>query len=118
MADTALTKHWKINQENYYVLIDRMVVKEFEEEDLHRLADSIGTAFFEGHGEMFIEVNSNQLLHFSNKFEADGMQFEEPSPNLFSFNNPYGACTVCEGFGQVLGIDKDLVIPDKRLVLI
>lgn len=117
MADTALTKHWKINQANYYVLIDRMVVKAFEEEDLHRLADSIGTAFFEGHGEMFIEVNSNQLLHFSNKFEADGMQFEEPSPNLFSFNNPYGACTVCEGFGQVLGIDKDLVIPDKRLSL-
>jgi excinuclease ABC subunit A len=57
------------------------------------------------------------MLHFSNKFEADGIQFEDPSPNLFSFNNPYGACTVCEGFGQVLGIDKDLVIPDKRLSL-
>ncbi len=117
LTDAALSKTWKANQSNYYVLIDRMVVKTFEEEDLHRLADSIGTAFFEGHGELFIEVNSNQLLHFSNKFEADGMQFEEPSPNLFSFNNPYGACTVCEGFGQVLGIDKDLVIPDKRLSL-
>lgn len=117
LTDAALAKTWKANQLNYYVLIDRMVVKAFEEEDLHRLADSIGTAFFEGHGEMFIEVNSNQVLHFSNKFEADGMQFEEPSPNLFSFNNPYGACTVCEGFGQVLGIDKDLVIPDKRLSL-
>lgn len=117
LTDAALSKTWKANQSNYYVLIDRMVVKTFEEEDLHRLADSIGTAFFEGHGELFIEVNSNQLLHFSNKFEADGMQFEEPSPNLFSFNNPYGACTVCEGFGQVLGIDKDLVIPDNRLSL-
>ena len=117
LTDTALAKAWKTNSSNYYVLIDRMVVKTFEEDDLHRLADSIGTAFFEGHGEMFIEVNSNQVLHFSNKFEADGMQFEEPSPNLFSFNNPYGACTVCEGFGQVLGIDKDLVIPDKRLSL-
>jgi len=117
LTDAALSKTWKANSSNYYVLIDRMVVKTFEEEDLHRLADSIGTAFFEGHGEMFIEVNSNQVLHFSNKFEADGMQFEEPSPNLFSFNNPYGACTVCEGFGQVLGIDKDLVIPDRRLSL-
>jgi excinuclease ABC subunit A len=117
LTDAALTKKWKANQSNYYVLIDRMVVKTFEEEDLHRLADSIGTAFFEGHGEMFIEVNSKQVLQFSNKFEADGIQFEEPSPNLFSFNNPYGACTVCEGFGQVLGIDKDLVIPDKRLSL-
>ncbi|HQS23014.1 MAG: excinuclease ABC subunit A [Sphingobacteriia bacterium 24-36-13] len=117
LTDAALVKAWKTNSSNYYVLIDRMVVKPFEEEDLHRLADSIGTAFFEGHGEMFIEVNSKELLHFSNKFEADGMQFEEPSPNLFSFNNPYGACTVCEGFGQVLGIDKDLVIPDKRLSL-
>lgn len=117
LTDAALAKAWKTNSSNYYVLIDRMVVKTFDEEDLHRLADSIGTAFFEGHGEMFIEVNSKELLHFSNKFEADGMQFEEPSPNLFSFNNPYGACTVCEGFGQVLGIDKDLVIPDKRLSL-
>lgn len=117
LTDAALAKAWKTNQANYYVLIDRMVVKTFDEEDQHRLADSIGTAFFEGHGEMFIEVNSSQLLHFSNKFEADGIQFEEPSPNLFSFNNPYGACTVCEGFGQVLGIDKDLVIPDKRLSL-
>jgi excinuclease ABC subunit A len=117
LSDADLAKNWKINQHHYYVLIDRMIAKKYEEEDLHRLADSIGTAFFEGHGEMLIEVNSEQLLQFSNKFEADGMVFEEPSPNLFSFNNPYGACAVCEGFGQVLGIDKDLVIPDKRLSL-
>lgn len=117
LSDAALAKNWKINQHHYYVLIDRMVAKNYDEEDLHRLADSIGTAFFEGHGEMLIEVNSEQVLQFSNKFEADGMVFEEPSPNLFSFNNPYGACPVCEGYGQVLGIDKDLVIPDKRLSL-
>ncbi len=102
---------------DFFVLIDRIVVKTFDEEDLHRLSDSIGTAFYEGDGEMKIEINGAKLVHFSNKFEADGIVFEEPSPNLFSFNNPYGACPVCEGFGQVLGIDTDLVIPDKRLSL-
>lgn len=98
-----------------HVLIDRIVAKEFEEEDIHRISDSIGTAFYEGEGEMYMEVDGKKLLHFSNKFELDGIQFEEPVPNLFSFNNPYGACPVCEGFSQVLGIDEDLVIPDKRL---
>lgn len=98
-----------------YVLIDRIVVKPFEEDDLHRLSDSISTAFYEGEGAVYIEINGNQLIHFSNKFEADGILFEEASPNLFSFNNPYGACSICEGFGQVLGIDPDLIIPDKRL---
>jgi len=98
-----------------HVLIDRIVTKEFEEDDLHRLSDSIGTAFYEGEGEMYVEVDNKKLLHFSNKFELDEIQFEEPVPNLFSFNNPYGACPTCEGFSQVLGIDADLVIPDKRL---
>jgi excinuclease ABC subunit A len=98
-----------------YVLVDRIVAKEFDEDDIHRLSDSIGTAFYEGEGEMFLEIDGNQLRHFSNKFELDGMQFEEPVPNLFSFNNPFGACPTCEGFSQVLGIDADLVIPDKRL---
>lgn len=101
--------------EDVYVLVDRIVVKAFDEDDLHRLSDSVGTAFYEGEGEVYIEVNNNQLLHFSSKFELDGIQFEEPVPNLFSFNNPYGACPTCEGFSQVLGIDADLVIPDKRL---
>lgn len=98
-----------------FVLIDRIVTKEFKEDDIHRLSDSIGTAFYEGEGEMYVEINNKELLHFSNKFELDGIQFEEPVPNLFSFNNPYGACPTCEGFSQVLGIDEDLVIPDKRL---
>lgn len=101
--------------ENVYVLVDRVVAKELDEDDEHRLGDSIGTAFYEGEGDVWVEVDSEKLLHFNNRFEADGIQFEEPSPNLFSFNNPYGACTVCEGFSMVLGIDEDLVIPDKRL---
>ncbi|HEX6915237.1 MAG TPA: excinuclease ABC subunit UvrA [Chitinophagaceae bacterium] len=98
-----------------YVLVDRVVVKAFDEDDIHRLSDSIGTAFYEGEGELFIEVDGIEQKHFSNKFELDGMQFEEPVPNLFSFNNPFGACPTCEGFSQILGIDADLVIPDKRL---
>lgn len=103
------------SQQSTYVLIDRLVVKPFDEDDKHRIADSIGTAFYEGEGEVYVEVNGDKLLHFSNKFELDGIIFEEPSPNLFSFNNPFGACPVCEGFSQVLGIDEDLVLPDRRL---
>ncbi|RXK81232.1 excinuclease ABC subunit UvrA [Filimonas effusa] len=98
-----------------YLLIDRIVIKPFEEDDQHRLSDSINTAFYEGEGEVYVEVNGTEMVHFSNKFELDDMTFEEPVPNLFSFNNPYGACPTCEGFGQVLGIDEELVIPDRRL---
>jgi len=101
--------------ENVFVLIDRVVVKAFDEDDEHRLGDSIGTAFYEGEGDVFVEVDGERLLTFNNRFELDGMQFEEPSPNLFSFNNPYGACPTCEGFSMVLGIDEDLVIPNKLL---
>jgi excinuclease ABC subunit A len=98
-----------------YVLIDRLVVKDFDEDDKHRIADSVTTAFYEGEGEVSLEINGTHTLHFSNKYELDGIKFEEPVPNLFSFNNPYGACPVCGGFSLVLGIDPDLVIPDKRL---
>ena len=98
-----------------YLLVDRLVAKDFDEDDKHRIADSINTAFYEGEGEMFLEVNQDKLIQFSNKFEADGIQFEEPVPNLFSFNNPFGACPVCEGFSQILGIDPDLIMPDKSL---
>ncbi|MCD6011958.1 MAG: excinuclease subunit [Flavipsychrobacter sp.] len=98
------------------LLIDRIVVKEqFDEDDLHRLADSIQTAFYESEGECHVEVNGKDMHTFNNRFEADGIVFDEPTPNLFSFNNPYGACPTCEGFGQVLGIDEDLVIPDRSL---
>ena len=101
--------------DSIYVLIDRIVVKKFDEDDEHRLSDSIGTAFYEGEGDVYIEVDGKKLIHFNNRFELDGMTFEEPSPNLFSFNNPYGACPTCEGFSLVLGIDEDLVIPNKLL---
>jgi excinuclease ABC subunit A len=97
-----------------FLLVDRIITREFDEDDIHRMNDSIGLAFYEGEGEMFLEVNESGLISFSNKFEMDGIVFEEPVPNLFSFNNPFGACPTCEGFSQVLGIDPDLVIPDRR----
>jgi excinuclease ABC subunit A len=119
LGDKDLAKQMKQGkaQPEIFVLVDRLVTKDFDEDDLHRLSDSIGTAFYEGEGGMYIELDGEQLLHFSNKFELDGIQFEEPVPNLFSFNNPYGACPTCEGFSQVLGIDSDLVIPNKSLSL-
>lgn len=110
-------KDWKkqFSKGDLFVLIDRVITKEFDEDDEHRMADSINTAFFEGEGDLYLEINGKQLMHFNNRFELDGMQFEEPVPNLFSFNNPFGACPTCEGFSMVLGIDEDLVIPDKQL---
>ncbi|MFZ4057896.1 MAG: excinuclease ABC subunit UvrA, partial [Ferruginibacter sp.] len=100
---------------NAYLLIDRLVAKDFDEEDLHRISDSVGIAFYEGEGKLLIEVNGSDVYPFSNKFELDGIVFEEPVPNLFSFNNPFGACPTCEGFSQVLGVDKDLVISNQNL---
>jgi len=79
------------------------------------LSDSVQTAYFEGIGDCHVHVDGAEKRSFSDRFEADGMKFEEPSVNFFSFNNPYGACRTCEGFGKVLGIDPDLVIPDKSL---
>lgn len=100
-----------------YIVIDRFEVDHNDEDFSGRLADSVQTAFFEGHGYCILEIQDEQRtrISFSNRFEADGMRFEEPSENLFSFNNPFGACKVCEGYGSVIGIDEDLVIPNKRL---
>jgi excinuclease ABC subunit A len=98
-----------------HIVVDRIVVKSFSEDDLHRLADSVALAFAEGEGQCALLLNETRFLTFNNRFERDGILFEEPSPQLFSFNNPYGACPVCEGFSQVLGIDPDLVIPNKQL---
>ncbi len=97
------------------VVVDRTVVRPNDEDLLFRLADSVQTAFYEGHDECRIHVEDGKTLSFSDRFEADGITFTEPSVNFFSFNNPYGACRTCEGFGQVLGIDENLVIPDKSL---
>lgn len=93
------------------IVIDRIRLDK-EDETYSRIADSLQTAFFEGKGECFVQVNEEKK-HYSDKFELDGITFEEPSPNFFSFNNPYGACKRCEGYGKVVGIDPDLVIPDK-----
>jgi len=113
-------KGTSLPDETVLILIDRTVVDKTSDDDFwSRIADSVQTAFNEGNGicllEMSGEDNAVQTKTFSNKFEADGMVFEEPSTHLFSFNNPYGACKHCEGFGNVIGIDEDLVIPDKSL---
>ncbi|SDS45348.1 excinuclease ABC subunit A [Formosa sp. Hel1_31_208] len=98
-----------------YLVVDRIIVKH-EEDFYNRLADAIETAFFEGKGTCVIESLSDQKrTEFNNRFELDGMTFLEPNPHLFSFNNPYGACPKCEGYGDVIGIDLDLVIPNTGL---
>lgn len=93
------------------IVIDRIRL-DGEDDTASRLADSIQTAYFEGKGECYVDIDG-ELHHFSEKFELDGITFEEPSPNFFSFNNPYGACKRCEGYGKIIGIDPDLVVPDK-----
>src|SRR5258708_11611131 len=97
------------------VLIDRTTVNASDEDLTFRLSDSVQTAFFEGHGDCVIYVDSLEKKIFSDRFELDGITFTEPSVNFFSFNNPFGACQTCEGFGKILGIDEDLVVPDKSL---
>ena len=99
------------------IVIDRATVLN-DEDNLSRIADSVQTAFFEGHGECIIKMYEETSVteeHFSNLFEADGIEFEEPSVHMFSFNNPVGACPTCEGYGKIIGIDEDLVIPNKSL---
>ncbi|GGG99373.1 UvrABC system protein A [Parapedobacter pyrenivorans] len=94
-----------------HIVIDRIAV-DGEEDTANRVADSVQTAFFEGKGDCYVEERG--VVHtFSDRFELDGIVFEEPIPNFFSFNNPYGACKRCEGYGRVIGIDPDLVVPDK-----
>lgn len=100
---------------NIDLVIDRIITKD-EEDFYNRLADAFEIAFFEGKGILFIEeLSSKRITEFNNRFEADGMVFMEPNAHLFSFNNPYGACPVCEGYGDVIGIDEDLVIPNTAL---
>lgn len=98
-----------------HLIVDRLAVEKSEEHD-SRLADSVQTAFFEGEGVCEIHIEEH-VEYFSNRFELDGMMFEDPTPQFFSFNNPLGACKRCEGFGYVIGIDQDLVVPDKSKTL-
>ncbi len=102
-------------ERNLHILIDRLAVNPTDEDTIYRLGDSVQTAFYEGHDECVVHVQGQKPMHFSDRFELDGIKFTEPSVNFFSFNNPYGACRTCEGFGKILGIDEDLVIPDKSL---
>ena len=102
----------KIKGHEAYLLIDRIIV-DHEQATSNRFADSVQTAFFEGKGECRVWTNDIQERVFSERFEADGIQFIEPSEHLFDFNNPVGACPECRGVGTVMGIDEDLVIPDK-----
>ena len=102
---------------NFRLLIDRLAVS-YNKDEISRLTDSVETAYYEGHEECIIKVWGNDGIHehmFSKKFSADGIDFREPNDLMFNFNNPYGACPTCEGFGKILGISEDLVIPDKTL---
>lgn len=106
------------NINNVRIMVDRMKVNDKTSESIPQISDSVQTAFYEGNDSCIILVdegdNRNEHL-FSSRFEADGITFETPTTHLFSFNNPYGACPKCEGFGNIIGIDPDLVIPDKSL---
>src|SRR6266480_1954428 len=97
------------------IVIDRVALSKGDHDTQTRLADSIQIAFFESEGDCKIYSEAHQEHHFSNRFELDGIIFDEPTPQFFNFNNPYGACKTCEGFGSVIGIDEDLVIPNKNL---
>ena len=98
-----------------YLVVDRVVVQTGED-FVNRLSDSVQTAFYEGKGECILEnVKTGEQLYFSNRFEKDGITFMEPNIHFFSFNNPYGACPKCEGYGNTIGIDEDLVIPNNTL---
>ncbi|MBQ2539122.1 MAG: excinuclease ABC subunit UvrA [Bacteroidales bacterium] len=102
------------------LLVDRIQVRPGDDDQLARISESVQTAFFEGRGcceVMAEDANHNPLgtASFSNKFEADGITFEKPNPNFFSFNNPYGACPTCQGYGSIIGIDEDIVVPNKSL---
>jgi excinuclease ABC subunit A len=111
LLENSGTSNGKLKEGEIEIVMDR-VRWDGEEDTMHRIADSVQTAFFEGKGLCSVEIDGERLL-FSDKFELDGITFDEPSPNFFSFNNPYGACRRCEGYGKIIGIDPDLVVPDK-----
>jgi len=103
------------NLDNFQLVVDRVIVRH-DEDFQHRLADAVDTAFFEGKGECYIqEMDGVVQTHFSNRFELDGITFLEPNVHLFSFNNPYGACPKCDGYGDTIGLDEDLIVPNTGL---
>lgn len=109
----------KVEAEEALLLVDRIQVHPGDDEQTARIAESVQTAFFEGRGACQVHYENgegeNVVRCFSNLFEADGIVFEKPNPNFFSFNNPYGACPTCQGYGSIVGIDEDIVVPNKSL---
>lgn len=97
------------------ILVDRFVVKAEEKEQMNRIADSVQTAFYESVGECIVDVMEGETVNFNNRFELDGIVFIEPTPQLFNYNNPFGACPTCNGFGRTMGIDENKVIPNRSL---
>ncbi len=117
ITDVFEKNHIPDKADDIYVMVDRIIVHADDSDLEARIADSAQTAFYEGDGRCVIDIQGKkkQTRVFSNRFELDGITFENPSVNLFTFNNPYGACKSCEGFGSIIGIDPDLVIPNKGL---
>lgn len=114
-VDVYQREGYALTDDGNYIIIDRIVARH-EQSTIDRLTDSAKTALYEGHGECVLHDVKNNVRHsFSTRFEADGIVFEEPSDQLFSFNSPAGACPECEGFGRVIGIDENLVIPNQEL---
>ncbi|MCC6460018.1 MAG: excinuclease ABC subunit UvrA [Saprospiraceae bacterium] len=109
-------KAYQFREAGLTVLIDRFVVSHADESEWMRLADSVNTSFYESEGECWVQLlpaeGSVDIMRFNNRFELDGIEFPEPTPQLFNYNNPYGACPTCEGYGRILGIDPDKVVPD------
>lgn len=115
--DELLESKQKLNTKDTLLVIDRLSTSK-EKATVNRFSESIETAFYEGEGDCtvrYLAEKGEETFHYSKRFEADGIEFEEPTEMMFSFNNPVGACPQCEGFGKVLGIDEDLVIPNKSL---
>ncbi len=111
IIDDKGVKNRDFKPDELQIVVDRVRLDK-QDDTYSRIADSLQTAFFEGKGECYVDIDG-QKKHYSDRFELDGITFEEPTPNFFSFNNPYGACKRCEGYGKVIGIDADLVVPDK-----
>lgn len=104
----------KLDEHHFILVVDRIIKKE-DEDFFNRLADAVQEAFYEGKGEVYIEqLENHSRKTFNNKFELDGMEFLEPNEHLFSFNNPYGACPKCEGYGDVIGLDEELIFPNTE----
>ena len=113
----SLQKTLDKQKEELLILVDRFVVKPGDEENTKRIADSVQTTFYESEGDCHVITLDGERKSFNNRFELDGIIFLEPSPQLFNFNNPYGACPKCEGFSLVMGIDEKKVIPNPALSL-